>query len=274
MSKKNIQKQSKSTIIKNKNKSSNNLKPLVKTDLFGVGVTNDYKENILEYITTFLQKSSNKMYIVTPNPEIVVRANKESDFRQVLNQAQISLPDGVGLKIASYFFGKKIKERVTGLDMMESICRVSNDWPITVGFLGGGPGVAERCAECLREKYPNLKVIFTAESIDKNEIEESKVSSINNGKQNTTIDVLFVAFGASKQEFFMAENLGKLPVRIMMGVGGAFDQIVNPSLRPPKIIDKIGLGWLYRLIRQPWRWKRQLALIEFVGLVIKEKLKS
>lgn len=243
--------------------SSNNLKPLVKTEIMGVGITNASKSIILEYLNNFINKSAKKMYIVTPNPEMIVFAAKNEEFKKALNHAQIALCDGVGLYLAAKFFGKNLKERVTGISLMESICEMVNEKPITVGFLGGRLGVAEDASECLKKRYPNLKVKFTGSEWRDFEASEKK-----------SLDILFIAFGVPKQELFMMNNLGKLPVRVMVGVGGAFDQIVNPTLRPPKIIDAIGFGWLYRLIRQPWRWKRQLALIEFIKLMIKFKFES
>ena len=243
--------------------SSNNLKPMVKTEVMGVGITNASKSIILEYLNNFINKVAKKIHVVTPNPEMIVLASKNIGFKKALNNAQIALCDGMGLYFAAKFFGKNLKERVTGINLMESICEMANEKPITVGFLGGGLGVAEDASECLKQRYPNLKVGFTGSEWRNSEASGEK-----------SLDILFIAFGVPKQELFMMNNLEKLPVKVMVGVGGAFDQIVNPTLRSPKIIDAIGFGWLYRLIRQPWRWKRQLALIAFIKLVIKFKFES
>ena len=195
------------------------------------------------------------------------------DFKAILNQAQIALCDGVGLWLAGRILGKHFTERITGVDFMQNLCKKVAKKPITVGFLGGRPGVAELTAKCLKAKYPGLNVVFAGTEWDENNSEfRIQNSETKKEKNHNKIDILFVAFGFPKQEQWMNEHLDRIPVRVMMGVGGSFDYISGKIPRAPKIIQAIGLEWLYRLLRQPWRWKRQLALVEFIWLVIKEKL--
>lgn len=256
---------------------------LDKKKLLGVGITNASKEEILEYILQGLEKSQEKYYVVTPNPEILVYANKHPEFKSILNNARLALSDGVGVILAGKFLGKRFKERVTGTDLVENLCKVINGKPITVGFLGGGPKIAERTAECLRSRYPGLRVVFAAPEWDKNGFSfrnKYHVLSIkyqgNREKENlhnTEIDILFVAFGFPKQEEWMAANLNKRIFQIAIGVGGAFDYISGNVPRAPVWVQNLGFEWLYRLIRQPWRVRRQLALLEFVFLVLKERFK-
>lgn len=290
---------------------------LVKNEIFGIGLTNETEESILEYIVKKIEETTENFYIVTPNPEIVMLARKNPTLKKVLNEAKIALCDGIGLYGAGYLLGKPIKERVIGTNLMEKLCEQVVNRPITVGFLGAGPGVAEKAAECLTARYPGLQVVFAeaewpesdggrslshfAEPFDgskrknsqnpvslsairhhpsviSNSSSESNFSSLQNEQasalqyhQPEHIDILFVAFGAPKQELWMQEHLNKIPVRVMMGVGGAFDQIVTPSLRPPRLIHSLGLGWMYRLVREPWRLKRQLRLLSFILWVLQEK---
>ena len=232
---------------------------LNKKIILGVGVTNDTLDNILKYIIENLQKSRNKFYVVTPNAELLVIANKNKSYKEILNQAEIASPDSVGLMIGARLEGKTLKERIHGVDLMENLCKEIAKRPITVGFLGGGPRVAEKVAERLKAKYPGLKVIFAIEEWPQND-------------QELICDLLFVAFGSPKQEFWIAENFPKINVKAAMGVGGAFDFVSGRVPRAPKYIRKIGFEWLFRLIIQPWRIKRQTALIKFVVLVIKEKI--
>jgi len=254
----------------NKDKSYSKMTELMKTDFFGVGVTNNTKENILEYIVNSLKKGKEKYYIVTPNPEIIVTSTKNLDLKNALNNAKIASADGVGLILAGKILGKNLKERLTGIEILEEVCKRVADWPIRVGFLGGGPKIAEKTSECLRLKYPGLKIGFVGQEWPNGlHNKNSKEFSTNHRSQT---NILFVAFGAPKQELWMQSHINKIPVNVMVGVGGSFDQIVNESLRPPKVLDRLGLGWLYRLVRQPWRIKRQLSLIEFVWMIIKEKL--
>lgn len=286
-----------------------NLKTLVKTQLFGVGITNETEENILEYLGGFLQKTKKNMYIVTPNPEMIMLSKTNINFKNALNKADLALCDGMGLYKAGQILGHPFKERIIGTNFMEKLCEKVEDWPITVGFLGGGHGVAEETAECLKARFPGLKVVFAeaewheargpvtphpapmasfttvqsrySSGVPSRATPNSENTNSSLAIQNTkyqipntnAIDILFVAFGAPKQELWMAEHINKIPVRVMMGVGGAFDQIIDSSLRPPSWAHLLGLGWLYRLIRQPWRLKRQLVLIPFMGLVFRERLK-
>lgn len=231
-----------------------------------VGITNASEEDILEYILRGLKKPTEKYYVVTPNPEILVYAKQHPKFKEIINNARLALPDGIGVIWAGKILGKKIREKVTGTDILEKLCFLASRQPITVGFLGGRGKIAERVAECLVNKYPGLKVGFAAS-------EYNFYKNYNNYNSYKPVDVLFVAFGFPKQEEWMAKNLPKLPVKVMMGVGGAFDYISGQVPRAPLFIRTIGFEWLFRLIVQPWRIKRQLALLEFVWLVLKEKLR-
>lgn len=237
---------------------------LPKKEILGVGITSASHDEILEYVLNSLRSPQEKYYIVTPNPEIIIYAARENSFKKVLNKAEIALCDGIGLYIAANVVGKGLKERVTGTDLVESICKASvregkDDVrkPVSIGFLGAGPGIALKASECLREKYPGLSVSFADAEFSQGKFPET--------------DILFVAYGFPKQELFMAEQIDTLPVKIMMGVGGALDYISGSVPRAPRIFRALGLEWLFRLIRQPWRWRRQLALLTFVLLVIKER---
>lgn len=236
----------------------------MKKNILGTDVTDASQAEILEYVFDFLSSTKEKMYIVTPNPEIVMYATSHESFRETLNQARIALCDGVGLLWASSVLGEGLKERISGVDFMENLCKESVRNAVTVGFLGGRPGVAERTAECLMKKYPGLQVAFVGE--------EWNESGLKHGKKE--LDILFVAFGFPKQEVWMAENLEKLPVRVMMGVGGSFDYISGAVRRAPKVVRSVGLEWLFRLIRQPWRFHRQLALPKFAMLVLRQRFKK
>ena len=226
--------------------------------LLGIGFNNLSLDEVLEFIKKGLSKSEKKYYVVTPNPEILTISKKDEDYKKVLNGAKLALADGIGVLFASKILGKPLKEVIHGVDLTEMLCREVSKQPITVGFLGAGPHVAELTAECLREKYPDLKINFTTEEWDFK-------------KEYPKTDILFVAFGSPKQEFWIAQNLDKLPVRVAIGVGGAFDFISGKVRRAPKLIQKLELEWLFRLVLQPKRIRRQLRLIEFIFLVFKEK---
>lgn len=241
-----------------------------KKNILGVGITNATKKEILEYVIKSLENFKKKLFLVTPNPEFLVLANKNLEFKNILNRAELASADGVGVLLASKILGKQLKERFAGVDLVESLCKEIVRKPITVGFLGGRSGVAEKTVECLQKKYPGLKVVFASEEWSNDN--SGRLSHVAEAPSINNIDILFVAFGAPKQEFWINDNLGKIPVKIAIGVGGAFDYISGRVKRAPVWVQKIGLEWLYRLISEPWRIKRQLSLLKFIWLVFREKL--
>ncbi len=262
------------------------MQTLKKQNILGVGVTNEKIANILEYVVDSVQKKDEKYVIVTPNPEILVYATKHKQFRDILNQARIALCDGVGIVIFGKIAHKPFQERVAGVDFMEKLCSEVSEKPVTVGFLGAGPKIAELTAECLVARYPGLKVAFVGEEwseagfvqaqkyqVSSSKYTEKKDKNIRDTKYilpNTSVDILFVAYGFPKQEEWIANHLATLPVKVMMAVGGSFDYISGQVPRAPFFFRRLGLEWLYRLIIQPQRWKRQLQLAVFVWLCIKE----
>lgn len=235
---------------------------LNKIYLLGVGITSESRDTILEEVWNLLKKDQ-KFFIVTPNPEFLVYAKNHYYYRKILNSAKISLADGVGLFWAGKLLGKKLKERITGVDFIENICEMSREKPISMGFMGSRSNIAENTVERLRHKYPWINVVYASDEWRDDGWRD---------KKRPIIDMLFVAYGFPKQEKWICENLNSLPVRAAMGVGGAFDYLSGEIRRAPKPIRSIGLEWLYRLVHQPWRWKRQLALLEFVWLVVSERL--
>lgn len=227
--------------------------------LLGVKITTVSSKSILQYIHNTLKNKADKVFITTPNPEILVYAAKHPHFMKVLNTAQIALPDGVGITICAWIMGWGKIARITGVDMMETLALEASKNAYSLGLFGGMEGVAERAADCLRKKYPGVNIVYASSNLNL-----QKIKSQN-------IDILFVALGFPKQEEWIFENLGKIQARVAMGVGGSFDYFAGSVSRAPKFIRSIGMEWFYRLARQPWRWKRQLALIEYIRLIILEK---
>jgi len=186
----------------------------------------------------FLKK---QIKIFTPNPEILLKAKKDESFAALLKKGDLLIPDGAGLVLFS-----KIKERVTGVDLMLKICELAEKNKKSI-FLLGGRNAAKKTAEKLKEKFSQLDIAGFSEELDScyNLIEKSKAN------------IIFVALGAPKQEFWISENIEKFPnVNIAMGVGGAFDMISGKIRRAPKFLQKIYLEWLFRLIQEPKRIKR------------------
>ena len=252
-------------------------------NILGVSITNETRVKVLEYLLDRLENSKEKTFLITPNPEMLVYASSHLAYKDKLNKADIALPDGVGLAIGARLLGNRLQERITGVDFIEELCKVSRKKPLSMGFLGGQGGVAELAANRLQQRYPWIQVDFVEEEWDDkvfsmkylvSSMESKKEKSIQNTKYkipDTGIDVLFVAFGVPKQEAWIVANLEKLPVKAAIGVGGAFDFLSGNVRRAPVWMRKVGLEWLFRLLIQPWRWKRQLALITFLRLVLQQR---
>ena len=256
-----------------------------KVDILGVKVSKVNYQSAIEIIEGFLTDGK-KHYVVTPNPEFLVLAQTDQKFRQILNQADLAIPDGVGLRVGT---------RVTGTDLMIKLCELAAKKGYSVFLLGGRDGVAEEAAKRLKERFANLNIIGTYEG-DPGEVGAPsgprELHSINvsladpsvalSGASGDTalqtkpsIDLLFVAYGAPKQEKWMAKNLSQIPVRVAMGVGGAFDFIAGKRKRAPKLLRRSGLEWFWRLIQEPLRLPRILnATLKFPLLVFLHKLKS
>ncbi len=231
--------------------------------ILGVKVSNLSLEEVLEYLFKNLEKKEKKLFLTTINSEILVSANKNSDIKNLLNSSDLALVDGVWAKRGGQLLGIHLKQRIAGTDLVEIICKEVSIRPITVGFLGGKHNVAEMASERLKNKYPGLKIAFAIENWPQNQKEQNSLKC----------DILFVALGHPKQEKWIAQNLPKINVWMAMGVGGAFDILSGKVRRAPKIVQNLGFEWLFRLMRQPWRVRRQVNLIYFVLLILKEKLK-
>ncbi len=254
------------------NKTYSKIDSFEKINILKIGFNNLNYDKVLEYLLVILEKGDKNRYFVTPNPELLIIASRDNSYRKILNSADLALPDGAGVVWASKLLGRPLGHRLAGADLMENVCRDVAARPITVGFLGGGPGIAEKTSECLRQKYPGLKVLLTYGGNPDNKTLELIKKETRKKNGDKKIDILFVAFGSPKQEIWIADNLKDLPAKLTIGVGGAFDFVSGKIKRAPLWIRKFGLEWIFRLIIQPWRIKRQASLINFVFLVLKEKL--
>ena len=202
--------------------------------------------------------------IVTPNPEIVLAADKDESLKKLISGADIILPDGVGLLYASKIIGHPLKERVTGIDFLMDILGYLEKNGKSVFFFGSKPGVARDAAINLQKKYSNLKVAGTRNGYFKPEEEADIVKEIN----ESGADFLCVALGAPKQERFIQKYRNELCCGGAIGVGGSLDVFSGNLKRAPAFYRDHGLEWLYRLIQEPSRYKRMMQLPVFMVKVI------
>jgi N-acetylglucosaminyldiphosphoundecaprenol N-acetyl-beta-D-mannosaminyltransferase len=201
--------------------------------------------------------------IVTVNPEFVMIARKNAEFRRIINGAALALPDGVGVCWASRWLGQPLPQRVPGVDLVVRLAALAAAKRYRLYLLGAMPGVAERAASVLLAHYPDLQVVGTFAGSPRPEHEQDIIARVRAARP----DILLVAYGAPAQDFWIDRNKERLGVPVCIGVGGSFDYIAGVRPLAPGCLRQLGLEWLFRLITQPWRWRRMLALPRFVWLV-------
>ena len=236
----------------------------MQVDVLGVKFHN---LNMEEAVKTALEIIPNRqaVYAVTPNPEIVWNAKTDTALKHALAGAQFVLADGVGITIGAKILGASLKARVPGIDFAEALMKQLASNGQSVFLYGAKPGIAEKAAGQLKEKHPGLQVAGFADGYGK---QEDVIRNIQAAKP----DFLLVCLGSPKQELWMQENTGKLDVGFMAGLGGALDVFSGTVKRAPKIFQKCGLEWLYRLCKEPWRIKRMIKLPFFLLAVCKKRV--
>jgi len=202
--------------------------------------------------------------VVTVNPEFAMLAQRDEAFRRVLHRADLALADGIGLVWAARLLGYSLPERVAGSDLVPLIAERAAQAGWRLYLLGARPGVAEQACQTLQERYPHLQIVGTCAGSPAREEEEHIVQRI----QASRPDILFVAYGAPAQDMWIARNLGSLRTPVAMGVGGALDFVAGRTTRAPYWVQWLGLEWLHRLVSEPWRWRRMLALPHFAWAVL------
>ncbi len=273
----------------------------MKIDILGTKVDNlAFKWTLLK-IEEFI--SNGKHQIVTLNPEMVMLAQKDDEFKNIVNKAELVTADGPGLDWAAKYLSLKLKnenklarwleliwqaklsllsllfypkycrtiipERITGSDLIWEISKLASDKNYSLFLLGGGEGIAEKAAAVLKRQYLNLKIKGVYPGSPQETINIIKI--INGAKP----DVLFVAWGHPKQEKWIAQNLADLNTSLVIGVGGAFDHVSGTKTRSPKIFQKLNLEWFWRLITQPWRIGRIFTAVpKFIKEVVQWKWRN
>jgi len=223
-----------------------------------------------------LMKTGDCSLIVTPNSEIIVNASGDPELKRIIEQADLIIPDGIGLVYASRIMGVPLSQRVTGIDFLEAIIGYLEATGQSIFFLGSkpgegnNPGIAEMAVEKMREKYKDLRVAGTHHGYFKEADEGGIVKAIN----DSGADFLCAALGSPKQEKFISCYRDELKVKAAIGVGGSLDVWAGTLKRAPEFYRNNGLEWLYRLIQQPSRYKRMAALPLFMMKVIVNRFRG
>jgi N-acetylglucosaminyldiphosphoundecaprenol N-acetyl-beta-D-mannosaminyltransferase len=232
--------------------------------ILGVPVDAVTFDGLLESIAHWIANGDRLYQVCTISPEFVMIAQDDPDFRQVLRSADLCVADGIGLLFAARYLGRPLPQRVTGSDSVPLIAQRAAQAGWKLFLLGAAPGVAEQAAQALVESYPGLHIAGTYAGSPSRGEEDAIIERIN----DSGADILFAAYGAPRQDQWIARNRERLKVHVAMGVGGTFDFIAGVVPRAPLWMRRLALEWLYRLYQQPWRWRRMLRLPRFVWAVI------
>lgn len=232
-----------------------------------IGFDNVTMEEAIEKCKEFIKSYTGNL-IVTPNPEIVMRAKDDENFKSIINSAELVIPDGIGIIKAGNILGTPLKERVAGYDLICNLLELYKNGDATFYFWGSKPGYADEAKENLEKKYPNIKILGTHNGYFKPEEEQEIIDEIRNLKP----DILLVGTGAPKQEMLINKYKNEGFFKIGIGCGGSIDVLAGRVKRAPKLFIKLHLEWFYRLLKEPTRFKRMLVLPQFIKEVKKSKI--
>ncbi|PLR78260.1 glycosyltransferase [Bacillus sp. V3-13] len=236
--------------------------------ILGTNFINTTLKDFTKVITQRIIENK-KTFIVTANPEIVMHAEANSDYQMVLDQADFITADGIGIVKAAALLNRPLPERVAGFDLMIELLKVANNKNLRVYLLGAEETVLLKAVDHIHTNYPNVIIVGHHHGF----FDWDDPSLAENMKQ-LNADLIFVALGFPKQENWIYQNINKFDKGIFMGVGGSFDVLSGNVKRAPLVWRKLNIEWLYRLLKQPSRWKRMLVLPKFIIKVLEKKISN
>ncbi|EON74052.1 WecB/TagA/CpsF family glycosyltransferase [Lysinibacillus sphaericus] len=236
----------------------------MKETVLGINVNTEGYDELMDMAFERIEKKQ-KALVVAINPEKIIKAKEDPALKKLLNEAEFQIPDGIGVILASKIQKGQIRERVTGVDMMMKLCEEAAKRGKPIFLYGGKPGVADAAKAKLESLFPSIKIVGIQDGYEKDE--QKVIDRINEAQP----DLLFVAMGSPKQENWINANRDQLHPTIYQGVGGSFDVLAGTVKRAPEIFQKFGLEWFYRLLKEPKRIKRQVALPLFLLEVARKK---
>jgi len=238
-----------------------------RVDILGVGFDRVALVDAVAEIERRLD-AGERTFIITANPEFVMLCRQDGEIAEIAARADLVVPDGTGAVVAARLLGDPLPGRAPGRLLVDRLAALAVERQLSLFLLGAAPGIAERAAARLRERHPELRIAGTyAGSAEED-------GDVVPRLRAAAPDVVLVAFGMPKQERWIARNLAALPsVRIAVGVGGSLDYLAGAAKAPPAIVHAVGLEWLWRLLRDPKRWRRQRVLPLFALLVLLARLR-
>ena len=241
-----------------------------KTEILGIKVSKvTMEEAVTISLNNFIQEDRLHM-VITPNTEIIMKASEDEEHKKIINEADLVIPDGIGVVYASKLTKEKLKTRVGGLDYTLAMMDKLKDREGRVYILGAKPGVAKKAAEILEKDYPGINVVGARDGYYKASEEEKIIEEI----ASLNVDYLILGLGSPRQEKIMDKYKETINVKIAIGNGGAIDTIAGIASRAPLLWQKIGMEWLYRAITDPKRIPRLIAIPKFIIKVIVAKIKG
>jgi N-acetylglucosaminyldiphosphoundecaprenol N-acetyl-beta-D-mannosaminyltransferase len=236
-------------------------------EILGVRVHNVDYADTLQLMVQFIE-SGCPHQVATVNPEFIMRARRDAEFRRILSETDLCLPDGIGILWAGRLLGYPFKARVTGVDTTWRLLGMAAERGFRVFLLGAAPGVAERTAQIVCDAYPKLIVAGTHAGSSSRDEDHATGDLIFAARP----DILLVAYGAPAQDKWIYRNQPRLNVPLAIGVGGTFDFISGVSQRAPNWLQRVGLEWFHRLYCEPWRWRRMTVLPLFALRVMWQRV--
>lgn len=231
--------------------------------LMDINFINVSRYSFLKNIVFPVLENNEKCFIVTANPEVVIETRDDPDFKSIVKKADYVVADGIGVVNASKLINQPLKERVTGVDLMYDLLNYADRNKKRVFFLGASEEVNKNLVKVVKRDYPNLIIAGRRDGYF-NRFDQS----VSDMVVESNPDIVFVALGAKRQEGWIASNIANFDHGVFLGVGGSFDVLSGRLKRAPEIWIKLQLEWLYRLIKEPHRLKRDMKVLEFMLLHI------
>lgn len=242
-----------------------------RVSIFGVEIDNLNMDEACRILEGWLL--GDKLHtIYTPNTEIVMAAREDEKIRDIINSGDMVTPDGIGLIYGSKIGRKPLKERVTGFDLSINLLKMADEHGYSLFLLGGEDGVAKKAGENIVKRYPNIRLVGhhhgyfegSHRGVENSQEEKELIGTIKRVRP----DIVFVGLGFPGQEIWIHKNKDRLPAKLIIGNGGTMNVLAGRVKRAPKLFQRLGLEWFYRLLQEPSRIKRQVALPRFILSVL------
>lgn len=237
--------------------------------LFGINVSKMDMDETVDYIIEAIRYEKAHQ-VVTINPIMMMAALEQPEFMAIMKEAELIVPDGTGVVWAARYKGTPVAERVAGIDLFHRLMAAGTQFGWRVFLLGASPEVNVKAAEKLRELYPGIEIVGRRDGYFTVDEDDEVVAEIVAARPQ----LLFVASQLDRQEPWIHRYREQLNIPVMMGVGGSFDVIAGHVKRAPVFYQKLHLEWLYRLLKEPKRALRMLALPKFVIRVMRSRGKD